>query len=84
MKIAMIHYRNLAILNGEGNLAADALFAGEAAREGGAGRPANKVSDRIFPLLGDTAQTGLQLGGNTTPVIKRKLLEQVGRVCLMY
>jgi general stress protein YciG len=45
----MIHYRNLAILSEDGNLAADALFASEAAREGGATTQAKQVPDRIFP-----------------------------------
>jgi hypothetical protein len=45
----MIHYRNLAILSEDGKLTADALFASEAAREGGAATQAKKVSDRIFP-----------------------------------
>jgi hypothetical protein len=49
MEIAMIHYRNLAILNGEGNLATDTLVASVAAREGGAATQAKKVSDRISP-----------------------------------
>jgi hypothetical protein len=49
MEIAMIHYRNLAILSEEGNWAADTLVASVTAREGGAATHANKVSDRIFP-----------------------------------
>jgi len=70
----MIHYRNLAILSEEGNLATDTQVAGVVAREGGAATRAERVSNRISRLLGDTAQTGLQLGEKPTPVIKRKLL----------
>jgi hypothetical protein len=58
----MIHYRNLAILGEKGDRAADQPVASEAAREGDAATQANMLSNRIFPLLGDTAQTGLQLG----------------------
>jgi hypothetical protein len=71
----MIHYRNLAILSKKGDLATDAFRACDAAREGGAATQAKKVSDLGLPLLGDTAQTGLQLGEKTTPVIERKLLQ---------
>jgi hypothetical protein len=52
MKIAMIHYRNLAILSEKGDLAADRIFASEAAREGGAATQAKKVSDSHFPVTG--------------------------------
>jgi len=45
----MIHYRNLAILSEEGNLAMDALVASVVAREGGAAKQAKKVSNRISP-----------------------------------
>jgi hypothetical protein len=80
----MIHYRNLAILNKKWDLAPDAFPEGEAAREGSAATQAKKVSVLRFPLLGDTAQTGLQLGEKPTPVIERKLLRQTETVCPMY
>jgi hypothetical protein len=54
----MIHYRNLAILGGKWDRAVDQPIASEAAREGEAATQANMLSNRIFPLLGDTAQTG--------------------------
>ena len=60
MEIAMIHCRNLAILSEKGNRAMDKLDASVVALEGGAITRAKKLSDRFFPKLGDTAQTGVE------------------------
>ncbi|MFY9726494.1 MAG: hypothetical protein WAJ87_13430 [Bryobacteraceae bacterium] len=62
----------------------DKLDASVVALEGGAITRAKKLSDRFFPKLGDTAQTGVELGEKPTPVMKRKLLERIVRVCAIY